>query len=104
MNERIALSVAIAAALLSAQAAQAQEAATAKGQQTVEEVTVTGSRIQRDGYSAPTPVTVATSVELTTTTPTTLADGLNKLPHSRCRAARRAACTTGHARTRTATC
>lgn len=80
MNERIALSVAIAAALLSAQAAQAQEAATAKGQQTVEEVTVTGSRIQRDGYSAPTPVTVATSVELTTTTPTTLADGLNKLP------------------------
>lgn len=46
----------------------------------LEEVTVTGSRIKRDGYSAPTPVTVASTEELTQITPTHLADGLNKLP------------------------
>ncbi|MDB5459184.1 MAG: TonB-dependent receptor [Caulobacteraceae bacterium] len=43
-------------------------------------VTVTGSRIVRDGYSAPTPVTVAPVAELLETTPTNIADALNKLP------------------------
>ncbi|HTK36511.1 MAG TPA: TonB-dependent receptor [Caulobacteraceae bacterium] len=46
----------------------------------VQEVTVTGSRIIRNGNDAPTPVTVATVADLLETTPTTLADALNKLP------------------------
>jgi iron complex outermembrane receptor protein len=43
-------------------------------------LTVTGSRIVRNGYSAPTPVTVATVADLLETTPTSIADALNKLP------------------------
>ncbi len=41
---------------------------------------VTGSRVIRDGLSAPTPVTVVTGEQLLTSTPTTLGEGLNKLP------------------------
>jgi prepilin-type processing-associated H-X9-DG protein len=44
------------------------------------DIVVTGSRIVRDGYTAPTPVTVATTEELTKTTPTSIPDALNKLP------------------------
>ncbi|MEH3158550.1 MAG: TonB-dependent receptor [Sphingomonas taxi] len=44
------------------------------------DVVVTGSRIVRNGYSAPTPVTVATTTDLQLATPTNLSDGLNKLP------------------------
>ena len=43
-------------------------------------VTVTGTRIVRNGYSAPTPVTVAPVSELLETTPTNIADALDKLP------------------------
>lgn len=43
-------------------------------------IVVTGSRIQRDGYRAPTPVMVAPTEALTQATPTSLSDGLNKLP------------------------
>ena len=46
----------------------------------VDEVVVTGSRIVRDGYEAPTPVTVTTAAELRAGTPTTLSDALNQLP------------------------
>ncbi|MDB5461328.1 MAG: TonB-denpendent receptor, partial [Caulobacteraceae bacterium] len=42
--------------------------------------TVTGSRIIRDGYAAPTPVTVAPVADLQQTTPSSLSDALNKLP------------------------
>ena len=44
------------------------------------EITVTGSRVVRDGYNQPTPVTVAPTAELEKATPTNLADALNKLP------------------------
>ena len=44
------------------------------------EIIVTGSRIVRDGYTAPTPVTVATTAELSKTTPSSIPDALNKLP------------------------
>jgi outer membrane receptor protein involved in Fe transport len=44
------------------------------------DITVTGSRIVRDGYTAPTPVTVATIDELVKATPSSIPDGLNKLP------------------------
>ena len=43
-------------------------------------ITVTGSRVVRDGYNQPTPVTVAPTAELEKATPTNLADALNKLP------------------------
>ena len=46
----------------------------------VSDIVVTGSRIKRDGYDAPTPVTVATPEELVKSTPTNLPDALNKLP------------------------
>ncbi|HVK41306.1 MAG TPA: TonB-dependent receptor plug domain-containing protein, partial [Phenylobacterium sp.] len=63
-----------AAGLLAvATAASAQDAA-------LEEVVVTGSRIVRDGYTAPTPVTVATTEQLQRTAPSSIPDGLNQLP------------------------
>lgn len=43
-------------------------------------IVVTGSRIVRDGYTAPTPVTVATTDDLLRGTPSSVADALNKLP------------------------
>ncbi|HKT75834.1 MAG TPA: hypothetical protein VJQ78_03815, partial [Sphingobium sp.] len=58
------------------QEAPAQEAAPAS----TADIVVTGSRIVRDGYTAPTPVTVATTEELSKTTPSSIPDALNKLP------------------------
>ena len=46
----------------------------------VQDIVVTGSRVVRDGYNQPTPVTVAPTAELQKATPTNLADALNKLP------------------------
>ncbi|HTK36764.1 MAG TPA: TonB-dependent receptor [Caulobacteraceae bacterium] len=46
----------------------------------VESVVVTATRIQTNGYTAPTPVTVAPVAQIMQTTPTTIADALNKLP------------------------
>jgi outer membrane receptor protein involved in Fe transport len=44
------------------------------------QIVVTGTRIVRNGYTAPTPVTVATTEELVRTTPSSIPDALNKLP------------------------
>ncbi len=57
-----------------AQDAVAEEEAAGTG------IVVTGTRIVRDGYEAPTPVTVATTEELIRSTPTNIPDALNKLP------------------------
>jgi outer membrane receptor protein involved in Fe transport len=48
----------------------------------VDAVVVTGSRIIRNGYgyAAPTPMTVAPVAQMAATTPSNIADGLNKLP------------------------
>ncbi|WP_025291283.1 TonB-dependent receptor plug domain-containing protein [Sphingomonas sanxanigenens] len=46
----------------------------------IQDIIVTGSRVVRDGYNQPTPVTVAPTAELQKATPTNLADALNKLP------------------------
>lgn len=43
-------------------------------------IIVTGTRIVRDGYTAPTPVTVATTEDLMKSTPSSIPDALNKLP------------------------
>ncbi|HTK35067.1 MAG TPA: TonB-dependent receptor [Caulobacteraceae bacterium] len=61
-------------ALVLATSAFAQDA----GQ--VESVVVTATRIQTNGYTQPTPVTVAPVAQLMQTTPSTISDALNKLP------------------------
>ncbi|MDO6414345.1 TonB-dependent receptor [Sphingomonas sp. BIUV-7] len=44
------------------------------------EITVTGSRIVRDGYSAPTPVTVLGSADIAAQSPANISDFVNQLP------------------------
>ena len=64
-----------------ARAAEAPADNAAANARTAEEgITVTGTRVVRDGYNQPTPVTVAPTSELEKATPTNLADALNKLP------------------------
>src|SRR4051812_32156529 len=46
----------------------------------VESVTVTGSRVISDAANSPTPLTIVSTDDLKATTPTSLPDGLNKLP------------------------
>jgi iron complex outermembrane receptor protein len=62
----------------------AQTAAGSSGAQgtpeSVESVVVTGSRVITDVANSPTPLTVVSTQQLLTTTPSNIADGLNKLP------------------------
>ncbi len=69
--------VAPAAAQSTAPEAQTPESSAAPAGQ---DIIVTGSRVVRDGYNQPTPVTVAPTEELEKATPTNLADAINKLP------------------------
>lgn len=50
------------------------------GPENTESVTVTGSRVISSITNSPTPLTVVTSEQLQSTTPTTIPDALNKLP------------------------
>jgi len=61
--------------LLSEDAAQA-----AGGSQDSGTIVVTGSRIVRDGYDSPTPVSVMSSVDIQAQAPANLADFVNQLP------------------------
>lgn len=54
--------------------------AAAQDAEPLESVIVTGSRIKRDGYSAPTPTTTVTQEDVLAAAPGTVADGLNQLP------------------------
>jgi outer membrane receptor protein involved in Fe transport len=65
--------------LLASSTAMAQEAAT-DAQSMMEEVHVTGSRIQRDGMTTPTPVTSLNMNDLHVMAPTTLAAAVTQLP------------------------
>src|SRR5688572_9287931 len=56
--------------------ATAQPSASAEG--SVDEVVVTGSRIQSTGYERPTPVTVVTAEALKTAQPASIAAGLQE--------------------------
>ncbi len=60
---------------LSASAAQAQG-----GNETLETVVVTGSRVIADIANSPTPITAVSAAQLTTTSPAGIAQGLDKLP------------------------
>ncbi|MDB5461479.1 MAG: TonB-denpendent receptor [Caulobacteraceae bacterium] len=63
-----------------AQQAAAPNAPAAQPSSTIDMVVVTGSRIVRNGYAAPTPVTVAPAAQLEAITPTDISDALVKLP------------------------
>jgi outer membrane receptor protein involved in Fe transport len=71
---------AMAVALLSGAPALAQDAQTAQPAPTESDITVTGSRIQRDGYQAPTPLTVINSEDIEATAPANVADFVNDIP------------------------
>jgi iron complex outermembrane receptor protein len=69
-----------ATALLTAGSASAQTATPPNDNQATEQVVVTGTRVQRDGYEAPTPVTVVSSEELEKSGTPNIADYVNTLP------------------------
>lgn len=58
-------------------------AGAAEAQQPIEEVTVTGSRLRRDGMSTPTPVTAVQRDEIRAMAPTLLMDAMAQLPQFR---------------------
>ncbi|HVV27363.1 MAG TPA: TonB-dependent receptor [Rhizomicrobium sp.] len=73
--------VALLASLFSAPVcAQTAPGSPGGGQGSVESIVVTGSRVISDVANSPTPITAVSSDQLLTTTPTNIADGLNKLP------------------------
>jgi len=92
MNTDLIVRLCIGASLtaLTVGAADAQHAGSATGESapvqstldpsSVTEVVVTGSRIQREGYIAPTPVTTLDSEDLIRKAPSNIPDGLNQLP------------------------
>lgn len=63
--------------MLSAAPALAQDAADAPE---ASQIIVTGSRIVRDGYSAPTPVTVMSQADIAAQAPANISDFVNQLP------------------------
>jgi iron complex outermembrane receptor protein len=63
-----------------ANASSTADTTSSDGETLLEAVTVTGTRIIRDGSESPTPVTIVSVEELNEITPSTLADALNKLP------------------------
>jgi len=79
---RAALLFGVSAAVLGVcgQASAQEAAAKADESQVVEAVTVTGSRITAIATNAPTPITVVSTEQIQQTTPSSLPDGLNKLP------------------------
>ena len=77
MKKIVAAIVGCSSAMLGTMPATAQEQQ-ADTDEALGEIVVTGSRIVRDGYTAPTPVTVATATELMKAVPTNLPDALNK--------------------------
>lgn len=56
------------------------EESEAAAQTATQEVIVTGSRVQRDGYDAPTPLTVVDASLISKSAPTNVANYLNQLP------------------------
>ncbi len=69
--------LALAASAASAQTVNATQSAQAPN---VEEIVVTGTRILRDGYEAPTPLTVVSEEVIQASAPENIADFVNKLP------------------------
>lgn len=59
---------------------EAAEAANSKSVPSLEELVVTGTRIVRDGYDAPTPVAVMGAEDLKATATTQIAESINRMP------------------------
>jgi outer membrane receptor protein involved in Fe transport len=79
----IASTAALAVAMLWSAPAFAQDESSDSGASVTEaptEITVTGTRIQRDGYRAPTPLTVLNSEDIETSAPANIADYVNDIP------------------------
>lgn len=74
----IALTAAIPA--WSQSAAPASDQAGNASQQEVQDIIVTGTRIQRNGFDTPNPVTALTAETLSQRAPSNVPDGLNQLP------------------------
>lgn len=74
----LSLSVMVASLMWAGVSSQvfAQEDAAAE----IESITVTGSRVQRDGYSAPTPVSVLSEEDIAMEAPASIADFVNTMP------------------------
>jgi len=68
------------AALLSAASAIAMTCGASAQEAAVESVVVTGSRVISNAANSPTPLTEVSIEQLQATTPSTISDGLNKLP------------------------
>ncbi|MCC6912082.1 MAG: TonB-dependent receptor [Rhodospirillaceae bacterium] len=75
---RLSTSVAMVAVALTSAQAQAQTAPAAGT--AVDEIVVTGTRVVRDGYEAPTPLTVLGAEALEAAAPENIADLVNDLP------------------------
>jgi len=74
-----ASAMALLLGVAAAGAAGAQTVATS-GVASVEEVVVTGTRVVRDGYQAPTPLTVISETEILAAAPSNVADFVNDIP------------------------
>jgi outer membrane receptor protein involved in Fe transport len=77
---RFSRSLALASASILAMSGAAFAQATDASDNSVEQVVVTGSRVISDVANSPTPVTIVSTQQLLSTTPSNIADGLNKLP------------------------
>jgi len=75
------VTLALTASLAAGTAGAQEQQANPQGTGVLQEVTVTGTRIQReDGYEAPTPVSVLGTEQLNQMATTTIADAVNRLP------------------------
>lgn len=68
------------AAMLAASGASGQEANEIRAPEVVTDVVVTGSRLGRDGFRAPTPVTVLSSADMEAQAPKNISDFVNQVP------------------------
>ncbi len=67
-------------AMLASGAAYAQNPQAAQADVEIETMTVTGTRVQRDGYQAPTPITVVGAEQIERASSNNIADFVNELP------------------------
>jgi outer membrane receptor protein involved in Fe transport len=74
------LMASVCAAALLTGPARAQSAPAVSDQSNVEQIVVTGTRVQRDGYEAPTPVSVVSADELAKSGTPNIADYVDTLP------------------------
>ncbi|MDP3383002.1 MAG: TonB-dependent receptor plug domain-containing protein, partial [Phenylobacterium sp.] len=74
----LASGASLIALVIGAAAAGSAQAQTAPA--SVEEVVVTGTRVVRDGYQAPTPLTVISETEILAAAPSNVADFVNDIP------------------------